>query len=198
MQHILSIIESGCIKDRLELAKIYGNYSEMLRYNGHLEEALEYGLKSLEIWINDPTADDSDRVRSLSNIGLLYTQLNDYGSAETYFTRAIQLIQERPIPPGTVITTFVNHSLLKMMQGKNEESLQILSTSLGMAERLYQPNSIYIAKICGLMCNVECIMKDYDMSLEYGRKSLNIKEIYYGRDSEEIQKMIRILDTIEQ
>ncbi|MBL0742527.1 tetratricopeptide repeat protein [Chryseolinea lacunae] len=86
--YLLAARQYLSIQDSVGLSGVYNNIGEVNKRLGEQERALEYLQRSMELKRNDST-----RALTLYNIGELYINLKQYGTAEEYINQSLTLAQ---------------------------------------------------------------------------------------------------------
>lgn len=164
-QSLSNTIQTDSAEVLKELEKAY-------IFRGEFDNALKYALELLKL--REKAKDSSKMAASLSNIGIIYSQLKDYQQSQNYYTQSLKIDSLIGNDIG-VAAGLNNLGLLLADQKKYESALDYYNKSLKIKERISDS-----AGIAATLNNVGLLYEEgeekYDLAIEYYQKALNIFE----------------------
>ncbi len=145
----------------------YGSIANAYFFEGDYRKSLEYNFKKLPITKNAGNIWETNK--TMNNIALSYSQLNNHDSALFYMRKRLELAKNLNYPEG-VANCYNNMASAFLKTGKNDSSLFYSSESVSIAERINSPN---LAKYELNKAMALEKQKKYNAALTIARKAYN-------------------------
>ena len=177
----LSIIELYSNNESKALARTYNDMSVLYSSTHDLESALDFGLKSLQIYKKDVHEKTADIATASENVGIVYFQMEEYDKALEYVEAAKEIREslygEEDLE---TVLSYDNIGNILREQGDLEKALLYGSKAL----------NLYLKKNGELHSDTACAYNnisltysrkgDIKMAMELQQKAISIYEKIYG------------------
>lgn len=138
--------------------------------SGHLEEALDYCRKSLQLWRK--LGDDRGLGRAFNNLGNIHKDLGNYSKALQFHLKSLELKEQTEDTKGIALShlnignTHKDQNNLKKAETHYLKSLEIFNSLDSKLNTAMCYNNIGIVKT---------MQKDFDSALEYHTRALKVR-----------------------
>ena len=162
-------------------ANIYGNVCAALARSSRYVDALEYGLKALDICEEVLGTRYPDTAQSYNNVGYTYGELGDYEKALEYHLKALNIREEvlGTRHPDTA-TSYNNVGYTYGELGDYEKALEYHLKALNIREQVLGKQHPETATSYNNVGATYVDMGDYPKALEYHLMVLDIREAVLG------------------
>lgn len=134
---------------------------------GNLSEALDYFQKSLKI--RKAISDNTGMAKTLNNLGLIHSNLDNYPKAIEYYQKSLEIKQDLDDTSG-IAGGMTNIGNVYLKQSNYYKALSYYEQSLNLYETISANKHI-----AGIINNIGLIymdMEDYHMALDYFQRNL--------------------------
>ena len=186
----LYIHENEAKGKNANLATSYNNIGSVYDGQGEYKKALEYYLKSLDIYKSVYGEDNHPSVAtSYNNIGLVYKNQGEYKNALEYYLKSLDIhksVYGEDNHP-SVATSYHNIGVVYKNQGEYKKALEYYLKSLDIYKSVYGgDNHPSVATSYHNLGNVYQDQGEYKKALEYYLKCLDIRTSVYGDNHPEV------------
>lgn len=105
---------------------------------------IKIGKKNAELYTIPKSAKIDAQIFGLTEKAKIYSSIGDYESADNFYNHAIQLIKLKSKETNTIyynhVTLYINASVCKIFQSKNNEAISIISSVIHIIESLSAKN----------------------------------------------------------
>jgi DNA-binding CsgD family transcriptional regulator len=154
--------------DTSGLAIAYGSIANAYFFEGDFKKSLEYNFKKLPITENRNNLWETNK--TLNNISLAYSNLNQHDSALYYMQKSLKLAKELNYPEG-VANCYDNMASAYYKMGNSVSTLFYSSEAVALAEKIDSPN---LASYQVNLANAYLQQKKYSNALSIALKAYNM------------------------
>jgi tetratricopeptide (TPR) repeat protein len=162
------------------LASANHNVAMCLRVKSDYSLALDHYLLALKYWEQlerekpaDATSLQKRKLKTIGNIGLIYSETGDFPQAMSYYFQALK-ISEKIKDKSSIARNFGNIGGVYVRQKNDEKALEYISKSITLFEELGDKLRVAIGlSNLGGICES---MGDHEKALDYSLKALKVFE----------------------
>ena len=174
------LLDIGTVKAKLNTATLYDFIGTLLLNQSDYNQAVEYYYKSLKI--NEELQDTLNLTYNYNNLGQVFYTIGDLEKSKKYYFECIKLSKSL----GLNSTLATVYSSLGNLEEKPQEKLSFLDTAYSYTSN--ETNEYYLIGIYENYANAYSLLKNWEKSLEYSFKSLELAEkiktpLYIGKVS---------------
>jgi tetratricopeptide (TPR) repeat protein len=158
------------VNDEYISADLMLRIGQLLEQLGSHKQALEYFIKSLEIY--KKSNDLSIIVKLYDNIGKMYKNESEYSKALEYYNLSLNILSNHL----DIIKTYNNISFIYRKKGQFNLALEYYTKSLNIILLESINDDSLVASLYNNIGSIYALKNEYDKSLEYFQKSLEIRK----------------------
>ena len=149
-----------------ELGSVYLSKGQYLEANESFLESRVYAEK-----LNDTM----DIARSVSALGVIQRRMGNLDQAYAYYQEALPIFQKNNFVNG-VSTTLLNLAIIDKRRKNYDSAIDLYAQALDLAQAQDKPNPNLLSAIYGNLSSLHSDKKEYQLALNYGKKSLALRE----------------------
>ncbi|OHD27257.1 MAG: hypothetical protein A2086_02820 [Spirochaetes bacterium GWD1_27_9] len=160
-----------------EIANLSNNLSTIYIYLGDLNKALDFGLKSLEIFEKILDKNHPHIASSYNNLSMIYRDLGELNKALDFGLKSLEIFEkilDKNHP--SLATSYNNLSTIYRDLGELNKALDFGLKSLEIFEKILDKNHPYLAACYNNLSMIYKDLGDLNKALDFGLKDLEILE----------------------